>query len=134
MGKKSPPSIIGASHVPRITKGVYQVGTSVTGQTGYNQGPESWVPGTIVLGDNHTIQMAHADRMQEMEKLMLKEFYGDSMCGDCISIKVLGGHDRNVHERRRCQLCGTLWPGLEPYNDRRQAIADQKSKKCRDVK
>ncbi len=115
--------IRGHSHVPNITKGVYQAGVAI-GRMGYNPGPVPWQ----VLGSNHD---EHLDKLiREMKEIeMLKEFYGESMCGDCISVKVTGGHDRNLHKRRRCQLCGTLWPGLEPENDRRQAIADQKAKK-----
>jgi hypothetical protein len=59
------------------------------------------------------------------------EFFGDSMCGDCISTKLTGGHDRNADKRRICQMCGTVWPGLEPDNNRRQAIADQKARGAR---
>jgi hypothetical protein len=122
--------IRGASHVPSIQKGVYNVGGPITGRMGYNTGPLEWKQQHVVIVPTYAA----------MELEMLKEFFGESMCGDCISTKVTGGHDRNVHNRRRCQLCGTLWPGLEPDNDRRGAIEAQKARKisfhcssCQDV-
>jgi hypothetical protein len=106
--------IRGHSHVPAISKGVYQVGT-VTGPMNYNDGPKSWGG-------------AMARAIGSKRKT---EFFGDSMCGDCIGTKVTGGHDRNKDKRRVCQLCDTVWPGLEPDNNRRQAIADQKARGAR---
>jgi hypothetical protein len=107
--------IRGHSHVPAIQKGVYQVGTATRLELDYNDGPKSWGG-------------AMARAMGSKRKT---EFFGDSMCGDCISTKLTGGHDRNVNERRICQMCGTVWPGLEPDNNRRQAIADQKARGAR---
>jgi hypothetical protein len=125
MAKKS---ITGASHVPSIQKGVYHVGGTVTGRMDYNQGPSKWLSTPRPFVSNAVIQAANADaQMREFE--LLKEFYGDSMCGDCIGTKVLGGHDRKADKRRTCQLCGTVWPGLEPDNNRRGAIEAQKAKK-----
>ncbi len=135
-----PKTISGHSHVPSIAKGVYTVGGTVTGRMGYNQSPVSWNVTRRSADVTNAVRQALAagQKMKELE--MLKEFFGESMCGDCISIKVTGGHDRNVHKRRRCQLCGTLWPGLEPDNDRRGAIEAQKARKnpfhcssCQDV-
>ncbi len=42
-------TIRGASHVPRITKGVYQIGGSVTGRMSYNQGPVKWQLGHVIV-------------------------------------------------------------------------------------
>jgi hypothetical protein len=115
--------IIGHSHVPAITKGVYQVGTvSPTGRLDYNKGPVPWQTPAKSWGG----AMARAAGIKR--KSMAKEFFGESMCGDCIGTKVTGGHDRRNDNRRVCQLCGTVWPGLEPDNNRRQAIADQKAR------
>jgi hypothetical protein len=111
------PVIRGASHTPQITKGVYQVGCSPTGRLDYNRGPVPWQSAPKSFG-GALARMA-----------MKKDFYGDSMCGDCISIKLVGSHDPRIHLRQRCQLCGTIWPGLEPDNDRRGAIEAQKAKK-----
>ena len=117
MGNAAKKSIIGASHVPNIKKGMYQVGSSLT-RLDYNKGPTTWRTNPSITFGGALARMA-----------MKKEFFGGSMCGDCISTKVTGGHDRNVHERRVCQLCGTLWPGLEPHNDRRGAIMAQRARK-----
>jgi hypothetical protein len=125
--KKERRRIRGHSHVPAPMKGVYQVGSAVspTGRLNYNQGPVAWQ--SLPFVSNAVIQAAHADaQMREFE--LLKEFYGDSMCGDCIATKVTGGHDPRAHNRRRCQLCGTLWPGLEPENNRRGAILAQRTR------
>lgn len=107
-----PKSIRGHSHVPTIKKGVYAVGNPCA-EIEYNYGPSTWRTPKSFEG---------------AMKSMQKEFFGGSMCGDCIGIKVTGGHDRNIHNRRKCQLCGTVWPGLEPDNNRRQAILDQKAR------
>lgn len=119
-------SIIGASHVPRIAKGVYAIGNPCA-EIEYNYGPSTW--------RTHTPK-SFGGAMKSMQK----EFFGKSMCGDCIGIKVTGGHDRNIHNRRKCQLCGTIWPGLEPDNDRRGAIEAQRARRasfhcpsCQDV-
>ncbi len=114
---RRPKSIRGHSHVPRITKGVILVGT-MTGRMSYNDGPTAWHTNTPKSFGGAILAQSQRE-----------EFFGKSMCGDCISTKVTGGHDRNVDKRRVCQLCGTLWPGLEPDNNRRQAIADQKARK-----
>lgn len=113
MSKKT---IVGHSHVPNIKKGAYQVGTaSPTGRLDYNKGPVPWqVPAPKSFGG----ALAR----------MGNDFFGKSMCGDCIRIKVTGGHDRNSDKRRQCQLCGTVWPGLEPDNDRRGAIMAQRAR------
>ena len=110
--------IRGHSHVPSPIKGVYNIGGTVTGRMSYNDGPTAW----------HTNSpKSFGGALERMA--MRKEFFGESMCGDCISTKITGGHDRNTDNRRKCQLCGTVWPGLEPDNNRRQAIADQKARK-----
>lgn len=123
MGKR----IRGHSHVPAPMKGVYQVGGTVTGRMSYNQGPAVWsTPRPFV--SNAVIQAAAAEQMMR-DMTMLKEFFGESMCGDCISTKLTGGHDRNSDKRRTCQLCGTVWSGLEPENERRKAIMEQRKRK-----
>ena len=111
---RRPKSIRGHSHTPRIAKGAYNVGGTTTRQMEYDDGPKSWGGAMARIG--------------KKRKSMAKEFFGESMCGDCIGTKVTGGHDRNTDNRRVCQLCGTVWPGLEPENNRRQAIADQKAR------
>ncbi len=108
-------TIRGHSHVPAIHKGAYQIGTATMGPMDYDDGPKSWGG-------------AMARVLGRKRKSMAKEFFGESMCGDCIRVKVTGDHDRRTHDRRVCQLCGTVWPGLEPHNNRRQAIADQKAR------
>jgi hypothetical protein len=110
-------TIRGHSHVPAIQKGVYQVGTvSPTGRLDYNKGPVPWqTPGPKSWGG-------------AMARMGMKDFFGESMCGDCISTKVTGGHDPRADKRRKCQLCGTVWPGLEPDNDRRGAILAQRTR------
>ncbi len=118
-------SIIGHSHVPNIKKGTYQIGSSApvkTTVTIVKMGPTTW---TLPAG---------------MTMRTKEAFFGGSMCGDCIRTKVTGDHDRRVRNRRVCQLCGTVWPGLEPDNDRRGAIEAQKARRpsfhcssCQDV-
>ncbi|KKN32077.1 hypothetical protein LCGC14_0817320, partial [marine sediment metagenome] len=127
MGSKS---LRGTFHVPNIKKGTYQVGGTVTGRMSYNQSPVEWPK-------PYGVAKSFGGAMKSIRS----EFFGHlRMCGDCISTKVTGSHDRNVHERRVCQLCGTVWPGLEPHNDRRGAIMAQRARKnpfhcssCQDV-
>ena len=52
----------------------------------------------------------------------------NKMCGDCISIKLLGGHDPRVNKERTCRMCGTHWNGLEA-GGRRKAILEQRARK-----
>lgn len=130
--KKRP--IRGHSHVPRMAKGVYNVGSSPTGRLDYNQGPTSWTMprGAIVGGRQNgksSLQAAMAEQMMEEMKQEMDAAKMSGMCGDCIGNKVTGGHDPKVDKRRKCQLCGTVWPGLEPDNDRRGAILAQKARK-----
>jgi hypothetical protein len=101
-------------------KGVYVVGNPCA-EIDYNYGPSTWRTNAPKSWGGAMARAIGSKRKTE--------FFGDSMCGDCISTKMTGGHDRNVDKRRVCQLCGTLWPGLEPDNNRRQAIADQKARK-----
>lgn len=115
MGSKS---LRGASHVPNIKKGTYQVGGTVTGRLDYNQNPTVW-----------QLPPSNAKSFGGVMKNIRSEFFGKSMCGDCISTKVTGGHDPRTDNRRKCQLCGTVWPGPEPDNDRRGAIMAQRARK-----
>lgn len=103
-------------------KSLYNAGVSTTGAT------------------NYTVQAAAADAMlsegqQMKEHQILKDFkdFKDFIrkskpCDACINVKLFGSHDPRVNNRRRCQLCNTLCPGLEPDNDRRGAIKAQKEK------
>lgn len=112
--KKIPKEVRAHSHVPTLAKGLYQLGSNIVHTLDYDDGPKSWGGAMARIG--------------RKSKSMDKTFFGGSMCGDCIGKTVTGGHDRNIDNRRVCQLCGTIWPGLEPDNDRRGAILAQRER------
>ncbi len=130
-GKVSSPtgrSIMGASHVPNIQKGAYQVGGTKTGRLDYNKGPSAWNHSHTVVHPNGPPQQIPVFPFvgefdfAEAELRMAAAMFGDEMCGDCIRVHLRKEHDPMTADRRVCPLCETVWPGAEPGNRRREAV------------
>lgn len=116
-------SIVGHSHVPNFPKGLKLHGTQTGRMSGkvpqYSNGPSAWNQGSVIVNPTGQAQQINTIDFAAAELRVLASMFGDSMCGDCIRVKMLKEHD-DIH--RTCQLCGTVWPGIEPGNRRREAV------------